>query len=369
MRKGQTINKLEGKICLVGHERQVVMDKKDTTKGPTTLVSFSRLLQHTKSPSSFSVCTIFIMPKTFTDIHRHLRTPTTDTRDIMQDSSSSAAVLRANTSITNTNTNNKRGRPLEEEHDAVAAKPKPMLPSCLLGATPEITSTTLRGSNNSKQGGGGGAGVLGEEVLLVVETDPHRLAQRQKQIDYGKNTLGYDRYVQVVPRERRRRADPSTPDIHAKISTKRFNGLVRAWRRRLHEYDPQEATTAGGQGQYHQTPSGKKAVEELEGAGGAEGRRDGNEEEEIINTQAGGPSSIGKGHDKKKSRVNPYEDNDNGEEARAQELAGQEAEGKAEMVVEANLAMKMSAAASIGTAPNVAFEDKEVCYYSDDDLL
>ncbi|CAM9747870.1 unnamed protein product, partial [Choristocarpus tenellus] len=32
------------------------------------------------------------------------------------------------------------------------------------------------------------------------ETDPRRLAQRQKQIDYGKNTLGYDIYVATVPK-------------------------------------------------------------------------------------------------------------------------------------------------------------------------
>jgi hypothetical protein len=32
------------------------------------------------------------------------------------------------------------------------------------------------------------------------ETDPKRLVQRQKQIDYGKNTLGYERYLAAVPK-------------------------------------------------------------------------------------------------------------------------------------------------------------------------
>jgi histone RNA hairpin-binding protein len=32
------------------------------------------------------------------------------------------------------------------------------------------------------------------------ETDPKRLTARQQQIDFGKNTLGYESYLQAVPK-------------------------------------------------------------------------------------------------------------------------------------------------------------------------
>lgn len=71
------------------------------------------------------------------------------------------------------------------------------------------------------------------------ETDQHRLAQRQKQIDLGKNTLGYQRYREAVPREKRnRKKDPSTPDVYQVCSKRAFEGQVKKWRRMLHAWDP-----------------------------------------------------------------------------------------------------------------------------------
>lgn len=32
------------------------------------------------------------------------------------------------------------------------------------------------------------------------ETDPKRLVARQKQVDYGKNTIGYENYLKAVPK-------------------------------------------------------------------------------------------------------------------------------------------------------------------------
>lgn len=32
------------------------------------------------------------------------------------------------------------------------------------------------------------------------ETDPKRLLARMKQIDFAKNTIGYERYLQAVPK-------------------------------------------------------------------------------------------------------------------------------------------------------------------------
>ena len=73
------------------------------------------------------------------------------------------------------------------------------------------------------------------------ETDPKRLEKRQKQVDFGKNTIGYERYVCALPKRSRRRNPsdlaPRTPDVGMKCSKRRFDGILRAWRRALHLWD------------------------------------------------------------------------------------------------------------------------------------
>lgn len=71
-----------------------------------------------------------------------------------------------------------------------------------------------------------------------LETDPGILERRQKQIDYGKNTIGYDNYIQAVPKEQREPHHPRTPKKHMKYSRRAWDGLVRQWRIQLHKYDP-----------------------------------------------------------------------------------------------------------------------------------
>ncbi|XP_032222699.1 histone RNA hairpin-binding protein isoform X2 [Nematostella vectensis] len=71
-----------------------------------------------------------------------------------------------------------------------------------------------------------------------METDLHKLEKRQKQIDIGKNTVAYGRFSAQIPREKRAKEDPSTPDKFQQCSTRSWVGQVRVWRRRLHSWDP-----------------------------------------------------------------------------------------------------------------------------------
>lgn len=73
------------------------------------------------------------------------------------------------------------------------------------------------------------------------EQDDHRLHQRQKQIDFGKNTREYKRYIRSVAKEDRQvtrasQEHPLTPDKFKKISKRKWDLEMRQWRRLLHEF-------------------------------------------------------------------------------------------------------------------------------------
>ncbi|KAJ2949157.1 hypothetical protein O0L34_g6098 [Tuta absoluta] len=73
---------------------------------------------------------------------------------------------------------------------------------------------------------------------IELETDPVVLQRRQKQIDYGKNTVGYSNYLKATPLDMRKKDDPQTPEKYNKYSRRSWDQLIKIWRLKLHEYDP-----------------------------------------------------------------------------------------------------------------------------------
>jgi len=104
-------------------------------------------------------------------------------------------------------------------------------------------------------------------VDLERETDPKRLSQRQKQIKIGKDSEIYKKYIQLVPKSKRRRRgripiDPCTPDIHQKCSKRSFDGQVKAWKRQLHALYSKSTTQISVNG----TEEGARSSEDVKPA-------------------------------------------------------------------------------------------------------
>ena len=73
-----------------------------------------------------------------------------------------------------------------------------------------------------------------------------QLNWRLKQIEIGKATTAYTSYIRDVPKFKRRRDHPSTPDPYdARMSKRQYEGRVKAWKRTLHELYPDELKKTG----------------------------------------------------------------------------------------------------------------------------
>ena len=71
-----------------------------------------------------------------------------------------------------------------------------------------------------------------EEMDLTLSD--YIIYRREKQIEYGKNTVDYDRYIELVRREDRKDRMPRTPNKNRKYSRRQWDGLVKSWKQNIH---------------------------------------------------------------------------------------------------------------------------------------
>ncbi|CAF2353860.1 unnamed protein product [Rotaria sp. Silwood2] len=85
-----------------------------------------------------------------------------------------------------------------------------------------------------------------EEILSSIECCPKELLRRQKEISKGKLSKAYQTYISAITRKSRTRQHPRTPCKYAKMSRRGFDGAIKAWRRKLHEFGSDKTKENGG---------------------------------------------------------------------------------------------------------------------------
>jgi len=111
---------------------------------------------------------------------------------------------------------------MEEEDEVKSPRPK---------LTSPRKRTSLNKSHKTRSGD-----EASDKAKVVI--DPDVLTRRSKQIQYGKNTLGYENYIKTTPKEARDKDDPRTPNKYAVYSRRSWDQQIKIWKRALHKFDP-----------------------------------------------------------------------------------------------------------------------------------
>jgi len=97
------------------------------------------------------------------------------------------------------------------------------------------TISTLEGNTVSTFEGNDCLGKKDNDGPIIAwETDVGILRRRTKQLEYGKNSTSYVKYLYLLPRHNRDDKMPRTPNKNKKYSRRQWDGLVKSWKKRIH---------------------------------------------------------------------------------------------------------------------------------------
>jgi hypothetical protein len=115
------------------------------------------------------------------------------------------------------------------------------LPSSLAGGESSVATSDMDGDSVTP------ASAMDASMMTtsmvsgeIEELTEARIANRQRDIDFGKAVPGYSNYLAAVPIEKRAPRNPvhpQTPDKYELMGKRRWQGLVKAWKKGLHAWD------------------------------------------------------------------------------------------------------------------------------------